>query len=349
MTKIGNVLFELLRAGLWGRSPETGLLPLNEAEWGQIYDMAADHTVVGLVFQGICMLPDELMPPQEQLDLWVVHVDKIERSNREMNKAQASLLSFFHEKGLRPVVLKGQGVAAMYDNPLQRACGDIDLFFYDNEYDEALKVLRDVGISPKLMADGAYLYQWQHVEVEIHSRFLDIHNPFLQKDVSKLVAEERTEGDCPSPLMTMLLLNAHILKHMIGPGIGLRQIADMARACYALDGKYDKNRYDEYCRRWHIEGWTMQLNALLHDYLGVSGEFLHGNIRKMRVNQHILEKIIKGGNFGKHHGGKHEAEGFTKKLYTLKHVVSGWTSLFRLAPFETMCFTWHLVVRQGKG
>lgn len=349
MTKIGNVLFELLRAGLWGRSPETGLLPLNEAEWGQIYDMAAEHTIVGQVFQGICMLPDELMPPQEMLDMWVVHVDKIERKNRKMNETVNSLLTFFESQDLHPVLLKGQGVAEMYEQPLQRACGDIDLFFDDEEYDDALEAVKKAGGRLEKMPDGSYLSKWQGVEVEIHDRMLDIYNPLLQSRIRDMIERDGVVGNRPSPLMNMLILNTHILKHMIGPGIGLRQVADMARACFALDGQYDKGRFQRCCSAWFIEGWTEQLCTLLHDHLGVAEELLPCYDEEVMLDEQLLQKILNGGNFGQHYGEAVTSKGWKRKVYTLRYSLAEWGRLFRLAPCEAVAYVGRLVVGQFSG
>ena len=120
----------LLRAGLWERNPmDEGFPLLGDEEWEQVFKMSGRQTVSGIVFDGICRLPDEFQPSQAAFAKWVVAVDRIERSNERMNVILKELTGIFVSGGLRPVLQKGQGVAALYPTPLHRECGDIDFYF----------------------------------------------------------------------------------------------------------------------------------------------------------------------------------------------------------------------------
>ena len=87
--KVFDALLLLLRAGLWGQLPsqelraaESGrptLFPLTADEWALLYREACEQTVVGIVWQGVSQLPQELMPPHATTMRWVAHVDAIER------------------------------------------------------------------------------------------------------------------------------------------------------------------------------------------------------------------------------------------------------------------------------
>ncbi len=91
--------------------------------------MSGRQTVSGIVFDGICRLPDEFQPSQGAFAKWVVAADRIERSNERMNAVLKDLTGIFVSRGLRPVLQKGQGVAVLYPTPLHRECGDIDFYF----------------------------------------------------------------------------------------------------------------------------------------------------------------------------------------------------------------------------
>ena len=137
--RVFDALLLLLRAGLWEQLPphelraeESGrptLFPLTADEWAQLYGEACKQTVVGIVWQGVSLLPQEFMPPHATTMRWVAHVDAIERHNATMHKALASLLALYKSRGIEAIVLKGDTVAALYPMPELRQSGDIDLYF----------------------------------------------------------------------------------------------------------------------------------------------------------------------------------------------------------------------------
>ena len=76
--KLEKAFFSLLRAGLWEREPdELSIFPLTRDEWWNVFVMTRKQTVTALVYQGICMMPEALFPPQDILLKWVAAVDAI--------------------------------------------------------------------------------------------------------------------------------------------------------------------------------------------------------------------------------------------------------------------------------
>jgi hypothetical protein len=71
------------------------------------------------------MLPEKFMPPQELMIRWVAEVERIEQNNHKTNLALQKLLRLFRDECLRPIVLKGQSVAAMYETFVADARGQI--------------------------------------------------------------------------------------------------------------------------------------------------------------------------------------------------------------------------------
>ena len=133
MGGVRDAFLMLLRAGLWGRDPIVeGFRRLGDEEWEQVFKMSGRQTVSGIVFDGICRLPDEFQPSQGIFAKWVVAVDRIERGNERMNAVLRELTGMFVNGGLQPVLQKGQGVAALYPTPAHRECGDIDFYFPEN-------------------------------------------------------------------------------------------------------------------------------------------------------------------------------------------------------------------------
>lgn len=320
MNRMVSALLVLLRAGLWKKAVDTSaLFPLSEEEWRGVYEEARRQTVMGPVYQGICSLPEEWMPSQKELFRWTVDIDRIEQRNTRMNRSLLQLTTWLEEKGFPTVVLKGQGIAALYEEPLWRECGDIDLFFPSP--DDRLKAeawLVEQGFDLERKPDGSTEYTWQRTVVEHHSDLFDLQSPKVQAYLKELVEEKGFErmdmGNgqgirVPSPEMNLLLLNTHILKHAMGKGIGLRQLCDMARAYATLGKRVDGEEIRDLYRKTGIEKWSRLLHAFLVEVLGMPSAYLPYHEKKKETAAPLWNIVLRGGNFGQHgKGGKEQDE-----------------------------------------
>ena len=117
---IANTLssfFALLKAGLWLESEKLVSLD-GSVDWDKVYQLASEQSVIGLVIAGIERLKSinpNLNIPQEILLQWIGEVQVIEQQNKKLNEAAEHLTRIFRNGGLRSCVLKGQGVARLYD------------------------------------------------------------------------------------------------------------------------------------------------------------------------------------------------------------------------------------------
>ncbi len=358
MNKEQRALLALLRAGLWERSlDDLSDFPLSAESWRQVLCLSRQQTVTGLVFQGLQYLADEMMPPESVLIHWAAEVDAIERSNRKMNKALADLLAMFKAKGLNPVLQKGQGLALLYEQPLLRECGDIDLYFNnDKAWEMALCHVRLHGICVKNEPDQSGFYRWQGIEVEHHPFLFDLYNPFLRCLANKLeqkwgyrhcMVSEAMEVMVPAPFLNLLLIDLHILKHALGRGIGLRQLCDMARACYCLHSEINSYEMKEACRSLGLERWNPLLHTFMVEYLGLPVTCLPYS-EQARSAHSLLDIVWRGGNFGQYMAKRKECDArsvWTRKWQTLCSFLRNMNFSCHYAPKEAF---W-LVLRLLKG
>lgn len=354
-----EVLLTLLRSGLWEKEPDgLSCFPLSETGWENVFRLARQQTVTGLVFQGLQYLPDDLLPSETLLLRWAAETDAIERRNQKMNAVLEALTTLFREQGLNPILQKGQGTARFYNQPLLRECGDIDFYFNNpRAWETALVCLRFQRIALQRQGDGSLIYSWQGVDVEHHRRLFDLYNPFQQGIVNRL--EERkgyrqirlspTSNEVitvPSPFLELLLHNLHILKHALGRGIGLRQLCDMARACYHLHEEIDSKEMETVCRKLGLDRWSQLLHAFLIQELGLPEAGLP--YRKTAPTAQPLTDIVwRGGNFGQHNAKL--AQGYTgwqRKRQTACSFGDNAHFAFRYAPKETFWFFLKLMKGQ---
>ena len=352
-------LLALLRSALWNKRPGSlAAFPLSDAGWRGVFRLSRQQTVMGLAFQGLRHLPDDMLPPEPLLLQWVAEADAIERRNKRMNAALESLCLFFRDNGINPVLQKGQGTARFYASPLLRECGDIDLFFADScAWQSALGCLRSKGIVPKKQGDGSVFYRWNGVDVEHHRRLLDLYNPFQQSFVRSL---ERQKGfqrvvlatasgttvAVPSAFLELLLHNLHILKHTLGRGIGLRQLCDMALACHHLHGEVDPHEMKAVCRSLGLSRWTPLLHAFLVQQLGLpSGSLPY--CETSLSSQPLADIVWRGGNFGQYNERlkQHSGQWQRKRLTAISFAANA-RFAFHHAPSEAAWFFLQLMKGQ---
>lgn len=308
---VKEALLLLLKAGLWGKPTDCStVFPLTDLEWKQLLNEARKQTVEGIVYEGLSLLPEKWLPTENILFRWAAEAEHIEQRNQKMNGVLAELQQLFTAHGLHPVVLKGQATALCYRQPSLRQCGDIDWFFPSPEEEQqAAALIRKSGCRIEDKPDGSRLYAWKGIEVEHHPQLLDCCNPFVQKKIHHWIAQEGwkeaviangTTISTPAPLLHLLLLNTHILKHALGRGIGLRQLCDLARA-YATVGLHaDGTAYQEACSQLGLLRWNRLLHAFLIQCLGLPAETLPYPEPEPVSPAPLQHKVWSGGNFGQH-------------------------------------------------
>lgn len=353
-SSIVQPFFALLRSGLWGEPVSDAGFPLSAEAWEELFNLCRRQTVTGIVYRGLEQLPQEWLPAQGLLMRWTVAVDRIETTHLRMNAVVKELFTAWQAEGLHPVLLKGQGVAAWYDEPTLRECGDVDVYFAPEEWERALEVVRRDGAKPEQMPDGSASYVWKGIEVEHHKRMLDVHRSLeVGCEQQCIGGEDGLEVCVPEVTANLLLLNAHILKHVLGLGIGLRQLCDMARAYYTYANREEKSEavYRLY-EKAGVLRWSRLLHAFLVEYVGLPEECLPYKEKKPWPDgKKLLEIVLRGGNFGQHAEGRAEAVqrgGWYRKWHTLGSFVKNVGFAWKYAPQETLRTVAELLHGQGR-
>ena len=356
MDKTLQVLFALLRAGLWGRFDEAtaSAFPLSAGEWERVFTLARQQTVTGIAFRGLDFLPEEAAPPMGIMAKWMAHADRIEQSNRVMNETVAKLYGHFASAGVEAVLQKGQGVAAMYPEPLLRECGDIDLYFpgHDGVSDPLAGI---DGAVRERQPDDSWAYVVDGIIVEHHTDMVDIQSPRAKRYVKRLIEEKGFEkvvtGDgvevlVPAPEVNLLLLSSHILKHAFGVGIGLRQFCDYAVARRYYEGRVNEEEMREIWRMTGLEKWQGLLEGFVTGCLGerCHSERSEESFYKKKTGV-LLDIVLKGGNFGVYSKDRENVPRarWARKVQTFKALTGNVGFAFRYAPGEWFWTTMQLL------
>ena len=327
---MNQAFFALLRSGLWERplvaSDLAAAAALDEADWKAILQIARQQTVAGLLYRAVTHLPDDFkLPDGYVLDLMAI-AGGLTRENHTKAAVTKQIFGECSAAGLHPVVMKGQSVAAYYTHPELRYSGDIDLYFPPEEYHRAMTLL-----GGEVAPDGSRHISRSGIDIDIHDRYFDLH-----------CADKKLPA-VGTPEATILLLSSHILKHAIGPGVGLRQCCDLAAAWQALSASIDPKEMREIFRQTGTLRWNRLLFSFLAEYLGLS-EALFADERV--PSEPLLSIILDGGNFG--HFEEHARKARTQLDRNLLRLRRDW-HLLTAFPSECLCEPlfrlWHFFWR----
>ena len=299
----------VLKAGLWGTLGSTVPVGFSDTDWDVLLKQARAHAVDALVADGTGLLPAELRPSFQQLGSLAWTVGAIETGNKKVNAVLVSMAAFWKREGITAVLLKGQGIANIYPDPLHRTPGDIDWYFPGLEnFKKALALVKARGVAPEIDGDGDFHYNVKGVVVEHHKRWCDISSPFKQGRVAGIEKEfgysRGSEYTVPAPLTNLIQLNVHILKHVLVMGVGWRQLCDLALATSHYCGQYSVQDYKDAVSKLGLMRWSRLLYGVLAKYLGTDCAWMPVAPLENRDVDRLADLIMNCGNFGRESGKK---------------------------------------------
>ena len=231
-----SLFFELIQLSL-GRRDCFSLCP-SEKEWGELFELAKMQALVGVLFSGVERLPEEQRPPKDILLKWFAMTEMIEKENRRMNDIAVRVQERFMKEGFRSCILKGQGVATLYPNPLRRQSGDIDIWL-EGKRGRIIEYVQGICRPKKILWYHLDFTAVKDAEVEVHfmpswmfNLFTDRRLQAWFKDRSEEMFENTTtlpNGSLihvPTQDFNIVYLLIHIYRHLFEEGIGLRQLMD---------------------------------------------------------------------------------------------------------------------------
>lgn len=289
-------------------------------EWEEMFHFAYEQTLEGVMFSGIERLfsptSGDGVIPMIPLDLklgWFGEVQMIERTNIEMNRQAEELVKQLRQDGFECVVLKGQGIAQLYPEPLRRMSGDIDVWITSHSRDEVVKYLRSKRGNARVVYHNMPVDNWfEDTDVEVHftPSWMNcwLTNRRLQRwfrqmaersgkmEDMTLVTGERIPVPCVE--FNLVFVLQHIYRHMFGSGIGLRQIMDYY---YVLKKSFFDNTDItgtlRVLRKLHMMQFTSAVMWVLQEVMAMPKEWTLCEPDE-REGRFLLSEILRAGNFG---------------------------------------------------
>ncbi|MFI3320689.1 MAG: nucleotidyltransferase family protein [Rikenellaceae bacterium] len=321
MSERSRELFvELLKSALWGRPFGVERFDVDEViPWGEILTMAQNHAVLGLLFVAIGELPRDKQPSAESYKRLYGVVARTRQTHALHRAVIAKVVNHLAQGGVEAesvVLLKGEEVAKLYCDPTLRTCGDVDLWVDAENYERALRLLREIGVEPRereamekhdtLVVDGVTIELHDHVVGELaqlHQRasFEAWTRGLMRRENFESAEIEGAQLSLLSKGCGVVYLFLHGWQHLESDGLGFRQICDwtlmLNRDMESVDWAEVRTRLQRYglLRAWYLfEKVGVEWLGLDH----AKAPFWSEN--DMKIPDTLAEKIYVGGNFGFH-------------------------------------------------
>jgi len=307
-----KAFLELIRAGLWEK--EVSLSSCGEIDFDEIYRLAQEQAVVGLLAAGMEHVTDVRVPQTLALTI-AGEVLQLEQRNRAMNEFVARLIGDLRKADVYTLLVKGQGIAQCYERPLWRTCGDVDFFLDAENYQKAKDFFMPLAEhvddeDTSRLHLGMTIDSWV---VELHGTMdTEISNRInrglaeVQKDVFVNVGVRAWNNDVvevplPSVNNDIFIIFTHFIDHFYVGGVGLRQICDWCRLLWTYRTEIDQNLLEARLKEMGLTEEWKAFAAFAVGYLGMPVEAmpLYEETEKYRRKAFkICDLVIETGNFG---------------------------------------------------
>ena len=353
-----QAFFALVRAGLWEQ--EVWLSPFEEIDFNEVYRLAEELSVVGLVAAGLEHVVDTKVPHGDALAFGGGAL-QLEQRNLSMNGFVARLIEKLRKDNVYALLIKGQGIAQCYERPLWRASGDVDLLLSEENYKRAKAIL-----IPKATSTEKEYTSFKHLAMMIGDFEVELHGTLhsrLSKRVDRVIDEVQadvfycgsvrswqdgnTQIFLPAVNNDVIFIFTHILHHFYVEGIGLRQFCDWCRLLWTYRSQIDVKLLEKRLRSMGLMSEWKTFAAMAVDWLGMPSEALpiySPDVKWKRKAEYVVSFVLECGNFG------HNREREVSKSYMGGKLASTFRKLkdfghhMRIFPIDSVKFFCYFAI-----
>ncbi len=273
---------------------------LTHVDWAKMYSWAKIQTLIGVLNDGVHRLPEHQLPPDYILEKWDHLTAKIAEMHRNHETRVQDLEGILQELGLQGCILKGTGLSHLYPNPERRMSGDIDLWVKGKR----ATVIR--AFASKFNVHDI-IYQeckadiFEDVTVEVHFHPTKMYNPFTNALLQKWLEQNAPfrAGETlvyPDSKFNAVFCLAHMFRHYLEGGIGLRQMMDYYYVLRTLPAA-ERGPVMQALKRLGMARFAAAVMVSMQHEFGLEDEYLLCP-PDLKLGKKLINDMIKMGNFG---------------------------------------------------
>ena len=250
-------LVSLMAAALGGKTPT---LP-REVDWDNLYALASQQKVEAMVSVGLDGVDGVPQPVRTRF----MQAYKREITSCLVRRNEGiKILNAFEVNGIDCVPLKGWVMQDMYPNPAMRYMCDLDILFKEEQSDDVQRVLVSLDYVPQELGGNPEVYFKKPImNIEMHKRIYRDDTGHFDTTWERV---QPVKGCRHTFSMTWedyyIYMIAHLYKHFIGGGTGVRYVCDTELFLRRYGETIDRDYVDAQLRKSGILDFEQKLRAL---------------------------------------------------------------------------------------
>lgn len=312
------LFFELIQVAI-GRRQQLSMVP-SDSEWRHLYQLAEQHSLVGICYEGLKRLPQEQCPAEETLIDWIWQSQRIVEQSTHIARRSAEICQRLEKDGFDVCLLKGEGNALLYGElgPCRQS-GDADIWILPHDRQRqhpkrrVIEYVRRQFVHTRLRFHHIDYPVFDDAEVELHFVPIYLNNPRLNHRLNVWYQEQLPEQlrhrvmiagqevSVPTLQFNLLYHLLHIYKHLFEEGIGLRQMMDyyfvLQQANNSDAGILSETR--RMLSSLKLETLAGAVMYVLQEVFGLTDSEMLCPVRR-REGIALLSEMMQSGNFGQY-------------------------------------------------
>lgn len=311
-----QALVEATRACIRGEQVHWAQDALTEQDWEELVVLAREQKVVPMLAHSCYGAASFLAQSGEFRATLLGRSRQMVGAGARRSAALAVLWHRLEQAGFRCVIMKGAACAATYTTGGVRLSSDEDILVPEEQFAACIDFLLQQGFTYTAQPQGE-----DEFEVGLERRdglYLEMHRtPFAPDDPilggcnrwftgygerAMDIVADGTALRVLGPQDHMVLLIVHAFKHLLGSGLGLRQICDTVLWAEHYGGQIDWQDVLEKCRSLRAAGFAASVFRLGQLYLDFDPQkacLPDGLLGDEETAALLLEDLLSGGIYGK--------------------------------------------------
>lgn len=345
-----DFFFGVLQESLWGKQVDS--IP-DGIRWDVVVKQFKYQAVMGLASVPMIRMIYKGLVPDSYLNGFIQCIGLNTRQHSELNGDIVEAFHLLSQEGFHPVLLKGQGIAQSYPNPVLRMCGDIDVYIGRNDYQKACSFFSQIGDA------GNAIYSEKHYHIHFRDSVVELHRvaevqhlwgtdryyrkltaKWMEETPSDFVTIEGEKIPVPPCQFNVLYVFNHLWHHFVGDGLVIRQLCDWAVLLHNAYGKVDETVLLTHLKRLRLLNSWKTIGWIIVNCLGLPSREMpfytdKAGARALRV-WHLTEKMGIFEKFNRVRSIAHMNKWKRKPLTFLLHI-QHFKHTLSIAPEDAVC------------
>ena len=329
LTDVQRYFVDLMSAFIQKKAPPRA----ENINWPALYKLAKDQNLTGVVYFMARQLdplqqPDEDMRKRLEQDYFTTVM-----FGAEQDYELQQVWTEFSKHNIIHIPVKGYTIKKCWPVSDLRTMGDIDYLVHEEDKDKTREILTGLAYKPKIEEEPVVSYRKGGIYLEEHHKFPyhDITTDTV-KNLDNFWDYAEPVNECTYALSLeyhALLLLAHLAKHLLHCGCGIRQVMDISLYFHQYENELDWDVLFQWLDEMKLSTFALRVFSYCYYVFGLTVYF-----KELPEDRQFFERmsaiLLENGIFGEKHT-------FFKSVYKLNNNYTGfnrkWHDLLALLRF----------------